>query len=70
MRYWYDGNPRLFRETHTQFPRKINMCAGMLGDNIIGPLFIEENLTGALYLGMLETVIDSLKLETVESSVD
>lgn len=43
------------------------MLVGILGGHIIGPLFIDENLSDAVYLEMLETVIDRLILEIVEN---
>lgn len=38
-RYWADENPRVFHETHTQHPLKLNVWAGIYGDRIVGPLF-------------------------------
>lgn len=69
-RYWDNTNPLVFREDHTQFPEKINVWAGILGNEVIGPVFIEENLTGQLYLQCLEDVIDPLITQSVESQVD
>src|SRR6202042_2575462 len=54
VRYWSDVNPHIYRDCNTQFPQKLNVWAGILGNHIIGPLFIEGNLTGPLYLDMLE----------------
>lgn len=56
-RYWCDENPHEFRAGHTQFPQKINVWAGILGDHIIGPIFLEENLNGPRYLQMLQDTI-------------
>jgi len=56
-RYWSDVNQHVFRETHTQFPQKINFCAGILGNRFVGPIFIDQNLTGELYLDMLQNEI-------------
>lgn len=42
----------------TQFPAKINVCAGTLGHTTIGLLFKEEILTGELCLSQLEKVIE------------
>lgn len=39
-RYWSDSNPHLYRETYTQNPQKLNVWAGILGNNIVGPFFI------------------------------
>jgi len=69
-RYWDNENPQLFREGHTQFPEKINVWAGILGHEIVGPLFLEENLTGQLYLNLLENVIDPLIVQSLESQMD
>ena len=69
-RYWDNTNPFVFREDHTQFPEKVNVWAGILGDEIIGPVFIDGNLTGQLYLQCLEDVIDPLITQSVETQVD
>lgn len=52
-RYWSNSNPHWFREAHTQHPQKINVWAGIFHNQIIGPFFFEENLTGEAYLHML-----------------
>lgn len=65
-RYWNDSNPHLFREVHTQYPQKINVWSGILGNHIIGPLFIPGNLTGEVYLNMLEDTIDPLITQIIE----
>lgn len=56
-RYWARENPRWMEETHTQYPVKLNVWAGLVGDHIIGPYFIEGNLTGAGYLELLQNVV-------------
>lgn len=66
-RYWSDENPHIFREGHTQYPQKINVWAGILGDSIIGPLFIDGNLTGEMYAEMLDTTIEPLIINEVEN---
>lgn len=52
-RYWSAVNPRWMTETHTQRPQKVNVWIGILGHNIIGPFFIEGNLTSESYLELL-----------------
>lgn len=47
-----------------------NVWAGMLGNHIIGLLFMEENLTGSLYLDLLEQSIHPLITQTTESNAD
>lgn len=53
-RYWSDNNPHWMVEAHTQRPQKLNVWAGILGETIVGPFFIEGNLNGVKYLEMLQ----------------
>lgn len=69
-RYWAQENPHVGRETHTQFPEKLNVWCGILGNHIIGPFFIEGNLTGPLYLQLLEDAIVPKIVEIIENSVE
>lgn len=50
IRYWSKENPQWIQEQHTQFPQKINVWAGIIGQRIIGPLFMDYNLNGDRYL--------------------
>ncbi|KAJ8944596.1 hypothetical protein NQ318_006010 [Aromia moschata] len=59
-RYWSDFNPHIIREGHTQYPQIVNVWAGILGNTIIGPLFINENLNGEIYTEMLDRAIEPL----------
>lgn len=52
-RYWAQENPNEHLEAHTQRPLKRNVWAGILGDEIIGPFFIDGNLDGPKYVIML-----------------
>lgn len=69
-RYWNNENPHVFREGHTQFPQKLNVWAGILGNEIIGPIFIEGNLTAELYLNLLQNEIDPLITQSLQNQVD
>lgn len=40
-RYWARENPHWMQEAHTQYPQKINVWAGIIGDRIIGPFFLQ-----------------------------
>lgn len=53
-RYWSTENPHWMREEHTQYPEKVNVWAGIIGDHIIGPFFIDGNLNGDNYLALLQ----------------
>ncbi len=57
FRYWFDENPYEILETHTQYPQKLNVWAGIFRNRIIGPFFIDGNLTGEKYLAMLQDQI-------------
>lgn len=66
-RYWSDFNPRIFHEVHTQRPQKLNVWAGIFGNRIVGPFFLEGNLTGEMYLGLLEDTIDPMLTDIIEN---
>ncbi|KAJ4444648.1 hypothetical protein ANN_06444 [Periplaneta americana] len=50
--------------------KKINVWADIFGDDIVGPIFIEENLTGELYVNVSENVIDPLITLSLENQVN
>ncbi|KAJ8937425.1 hypothetical protein NQ318_012623 [Aromia moschata] len=56
-RYWSRENPQWMWELHTQTPQKVNVWAGIIGENIIGPFFIDGNLNGETYLALLQNNI-------------
>lgn len=56
-RYWAVENPNWMRESKSQYPQKINVWAGILYDQIIGPFFFEGNLTAPMYEEMLRNQI-------------
>ncbi|XP_025264625.1 uncharacterized protein LOC112637997 [Camponotus floridanus] len=49
-----DENPHWMIEAHTQHPEKLNVWTGLLADRVIGPFFIDDNLTAEKYRTMLE----------------
>lgn len=52
-RYWSDSNPHWMRESKSQYPQKLNVWAGIVGEHIIGPFFIDGNRTAQKYEAML-----------------
>lgn len=56
-RYWAKENPHWSRETHTQYPQKINVWCGIVRDIILGPYFFERTLTGEIYLIFLQNEV-------------
>lgn len=56
-RYWSDSNPHWIEESHTQYPQKLNVWAGIIDDTIIGPFFIDGNLNADRYEQLLRTEI-------------
>lgn len=42
VRYWADQNPHVFREGHTQYPQKVNVWAGIMGNHIVGPFLCSK----------------------------
>lgn len=60
-RVWARQNPYIIQETHVQNRQKVNVWAGILGDRIIGPFFIEGSLTTQKYLELIQqSVIPAL----------
>lgn len=57
----------LFLEVYTQYLEKVNDWVGWA---IIGSLFIEENVTGDLYVKMLELTIDHLITHELETQIN
>ena len=56
-RYWSDHKPYWMMEHRTQHPQKLNVWAGIIGNHIIGPFFLRENLTANSYLHLLRNRI-------------
>lgn len=54
VRFWSRTNPRRRMNLRTQYPQKLNVWAGMIGGYVLGPIFIEGNLTGQVYLNLLQ----------------
>lgn len=52
-KYSDNENSHLLRQDNFQFPAKINM-SGFFGNEVIGQLFMNENLTRDLFLQVLE----------------
>lgn len=57
VRYWSRENLHRFFEYRTQYPQKLNVWGGIFGEYMIGPFFIEGNLTGPKYLKLLQQQI-------------
>ncbi|KAJ8961673.1 hypothetical protein NQ318_021271 [Aromia moschata] len=43
-RYWADLNPHWVMEAHTQYPQRVNVWAGIVGNRVVGPYFFEERI--------------------------
>jgi hypothetical protein len=69
FRMWAQENPRNVYAARTQYPGRVNVWAGILNGTILGPIFIDGNLTGPKYLDLLETEI-SAKLADVDNGVE
>jgi len=51
--YWNTENPHWMRNNKSSYPDKINVWAGIIGDYLIGPFFIDRNLNSEMYEIML-----------------
>lgn len=69
-RYWSRNNMHLFNATRTQRPQKVNVWAGLIGRHIIGPFFIDGNLTGDKYLELLRNrIVPALRALNINGQV-
>ncbi|KAJ8944990.1 hypothetical protein NQ318_010192 [Aromia moschata] len=50
------------RELHTQNLEKVNVWAEIIGENIIGPFFIDGNLNGETHLALLQNNVLSTSI--------
>lgn len=65
-RIWSRLNPHRVVRTHTQYPQRINVWAGILGYKIIGPIFYQYTLNGERFLDLLQNEISKLIREEAE----
>lgn len=69
-RYWAPEDTHVFFEGNSQWPEKLNVLTGTFGDTIVGPLFIEGNLNGAMYHDLLQEYTHPLITDLIENSVN
>lgn len=62
---WADQNPHMIREQNFQHRFSINVWAGIVGDNLIGPYVLPARLNGETYLNFLRANLPEL-LEDVD----
>lgn len=67
MHYWSRENPLLTYPTHPQTRFSLNVWCGLIGSEVIGPLFYHGSLTGIRYINFmveaLEEFLDNINLE-------
>ena len=56
-RFWCTENPHIVVQNRTQYQAAVNVWAGMVGQNIIGPFFIENRLNQFVYLDLLQNQV-------------
>lgn len=57
VRMWSEDNPREVYAARSRYPGRLKVWAGILNGNILGPVFIDDNLTETEYLELLVTHI-------------
>jgi hypothetical protein len=63
MHYWSQENPHWLRQDRHQVRWKVNVWAGIVGDTVIGPYFLDGALTGQRYLQFLtDDLLDAVPL--------
>lgn len=69
-RYWCEENPNEYLEAHTQTPQKLNVWAGILGDEIIGPFIIDGDLDGPKYvLLLLNQIVPAMRMSAIRQNI-
>ncbi|XP_070529809.1 uncharacterized protein [Cardiocondyla obscurior] len=58
--YWSDENPHMVRQGAFQYRWTVNVWAGVIGNQVIGPHFLPPRLTGECYQHFLENVLPGL----------
>jgi len=60
FRVWAEENPHVTYKTRNQNIFSVNVWCGLLGDQLIGPFFYNENLTGERYYNFLSMILPCL----------
>ncbi|XP_011883614.1 PREDICTED: uncharacterized protein LOC105570778 [Vollenhovia emeryi] len=58
--YWATENPHWMQQAHTQVRWSVSVWAGILGDDIIGPYFIDGKVNGNEYRRLLNNELVEL----------
>lgn len=61
--FYATENPHLIQEVRHQYRFSLNMWCGLLNNKLLGPYFIDGNLTAEKYLDILQDMLDDLPLE-------
>lgn len=68
MHYWATENPHWMQQAHRQVRWSVNVWAGILGNHIIGPHFIDGKIDGKKYRNFLRNelvnLLDEVPLES------
>lgn len=67
MHYWSVDNPHWIRQVERQRPWSVNVWCGIIGDKLIGPVFINGTLNGEKYRDLIRNelpiLLEDLSLE-------
>lgn len=58
--HWADENPHIRKESHFQQRFSLNVWCGIIHNQLIGPFFFDERLTGELYTNFLRNELPTL----------
>lgn len=58
--FWNDENPRAVRRTNCQYRFSVNLWAGIIGNQLIGPIEMPNNLNSERYLDFLQNQLAGL----------
>ena len=58
--YWSRENPHQIQPVRIQGRRSLSVWCGILGNKIIGPIFLDGNLNGERYTNLLQNNVEHL----------
>jgi hypothetical protein len=68
LHLWANENPWRTVIINFQYPFAVNMCCGIIGEHLVGPYILQENLTGDNYANFmhneLSTLLEDVLLQT------
>ncbi|KAJ1531324.1 hypothetical protein ONE63_000008 [Megalurothrips usitatus] len=63
--YWAEENPHALHTRGYQRKFRVNVCEGIVGNHLLGPVILPGNLNGPMYLEFLQTTLEDMLEEVL-----